>query len=182
MGVPGRRRALEAPPGEPVVTFDDHMPLYIAPPPRLDGFLVIVIVLLITLRGVLPASDGDRRSASPGKPARPDATARADPASPRTQPSVLHRVRLLREELLHRRLVRLARPRLLVRELRLGPQRGDPARAADAVPDRRRLDHLARSPASRSASSRRSSAGRSSTGARWASPCSASPRRSSGSA
>ena len=65
---------------------------------------------------------------------------------------------------------------------RPGQGRDHRARAADALADRRRRDHLARSWAWPSASSPPSSAARSSTGRRWASRSSASPRPSSGSA
>ena len=82
----------------------------------------------------------------------PDAAEhRARRAPPAPRQAVLRRVLLLRQELRHRRRERLARPRLLVRQLRLGALGDHPARAADALPDRRRGDHLADRAASRSA-------------------------------
>ena len=93
--------------------------------------VVILVVLFITFLVFFKLPNGDPALRFAGKSPTPEQLD-ADPQAAAPRQAVLRRVRLLRQELRHRRRERLARARLLVRQLRLGQERDRRARAADA--------------------------------------------------
>ena len=118
------------------------MAFYIAR--RLVWTLVVVACVLAITFAVfflLPAGDPALRFAGKNPTRR---GARADPSPARPRPALLPAVRQLHVALLHRRQVRLARPRLHLRERQLGEVADRGARTAHAAPHHGRSDHLAR--------------------------------------